>query len=225
MQSSIEQVTETYRKYQSAQGSKTPMKWFQGFEVWEMIAIRIPADGHCLFHAICMAYYPPYLESNDKKRLDVVMTMRKQLSALLTTVIDGKMIYDTLYNGSLAEQAKSGVEQYSLISMITTLNSSQFVGYGYIELISRAIKKDIYILFEGTHDVYPSDEQLYSAIGNNSSIILCYSEHKVEDGRLVGHFTLVGIKAINGVVYTQFRPDFSLVTFIRRRLKNKTQSS
>lgn len=151
----------------------------------------MPGDGHCLLHALCLAFYPPYILSTKNgvrtSRVQVVRTMRQELATALTqTSPNGyDTFYSYLYDGNLQRNAGE-VRDYSLSVMHNELRSSTFLGNGYLQLISDTINKDIYVLDAASHELYPSSELRYSCRGNRASIIVLYHKHNA-------HFSLIGV--------------------------------
>jgi hypothetical protein len=97
------------------------------------------------------------------------------------------------------------------------LDSSAFIGYGYMEFIGNCLNKDIYILEAVRQDIYITDELLFTIKGNRPSIVLYYIEG--------GHYESVGLKLSDGTYATHFYPDHSFIKFLNEKVQhaiNKT---
>ena len=188
--------------------------WDGGFKQWPTVRIPAIADGNCLFHAIASAYFKPYhtgtLNGAKISKRKVVKMLRRELAHKLSQPVDplnpdSPIYYDTLSNGNLQEFSKSAPE-FSLVNMKKILDSRESLGYGFMEDISDALNKDIYILDEATEDVYVSNESnLYK--GRNSLVL--YYAH--------GHYDLVGLEDTNGDIVTYFAHDNEFIHFLRSR--------
>lgn len=172
-----------------------------GFEQYKIIKYNILADGHCLFHAIATAFYIPYetglLNNNVITKLQIVVTMRHELSIKLSQYVNGKngpRYYDLLSNGYITTFAES-VPEYTMTYMKLQLNSCNHIGYGYIEFIGNQINKDIYIIDGNTKKLYVSDDTNL-IIKKRNSIVLYYHNN---------HYELIGILNENNQEITHFR--------------------
>jgi len=195
-----------------------PLRWNSDYSRWNLQVIRVPGDSHCLFHSICRGFYAPYIQEikdGEKiSRLSIVKQFRDEVATRLTSVQEGtdKTVYETLYGGSLAQQAAESVSDYSLKNMQETLRTNSFIGHAYLQLISDSIDKDIYILDLKNKDIYISHELLFSCRGNRPSIIILYDD--------VGqHYDLIGIKDVKGIIWTLLSPRHSFVMFLFGRIK------
>jgi hypothetical protein len=171
---------------------------------WPMMKYEIPPDGHCLFHALCMAFFKPYLLENfnghPMSRRQIVYNIRKELSEKLAQPVNGKngeTYYDLLNNGQTALFAKE-VPEFTLQHMQAELNSNAFIGYGYLEYISNQINKDIIILDANTKKIYVSDEKI---IKGRYTIVLYYENN---------HFELIGFNH-----KTHFKPNHPFILFLK----------
>ena len=190
-----------------------------GFKQWPML-VRIVTlgDGSCLLHAIVNGYYLPYRTSKDKQQtLQVLIsTVRKEMSQKLTMLDsehgDGKLTYyQTINNGHLPDEGKE-VPEFTMENMVKCLNSSQSLGTGYLELISRLLNRDLYILSELTQDLYATDELPYMVTGKRSAVVVYW------DG--VGHYELVALKNSQGTFDSHFKPTNPLIEFLYSRYLN-----
>ena len=185
------------------------INWNNGYENFPLVRFATTADGNCLFHAIANSYYKPYhsgiLQGKKISRSTIVENMRKELAKELTRKTEnGMTVYDTLANGNYGDFAKN-VPEFSLENMIKRLQTNKAIGYGYMELISITLEKDIYILDAKTHDLYESDEKPYMVNGLRSSIVLYY---------VGGNYELVGIENEDGTFSTHFAPSHSFIRFL-----------
>lgn len=186
------------------------LTWDNDFDQWSLVKYDIPMDGHCLFHAVSLAFFKPYITENFNgrsiTRLQVIHNLRKELADKLSTPINGKngkTYYDLLNNGYTSTFAKT-IPEFSLRHMQSELNSNHFIGYGYIEYIGDQLNKDIYIINGDTKDIYHSDE---INIKNRKSIVLYYKNN---------HFELIGMKKNNQII-THFNPNNPFIEFLKSR--------
>lgn len=195
------------------------INWLKGFENWKLVRFFTPMDGSCLFHAICNSFFLPYrtgiLRDKPISKKEIVASLRKELSIKLTEKINNNenapTHYQTLNGGNTAVFAES-VPEFSLQNMQSTLDSDEYIGYGYLEFISNAINKDIYILSALHTDIYVTDELPLTIKGNRKSIIVYYSE---------GHYELVGLVNDDSTeVDTHFNYDHSLIKFLYNRVQS-----
>lgn len=186
--------------------------WMNGYEIWPMIKFNIPGDGHCLFHALLLAFFNPYKTGllNNKKitKMQIIHNLRSELAIKLEQPIRGtnKKPYDLLSNGNLNNFAEN-VPEFSLSYMKTQLKSNNHIGYGYLEFIANQINKDIYILNGITKDIYVSDESSLLIKGRNS--IVLYYEYN--------HYELIGIKN-NDSNITHFLYTHPFIQFLKKRI-------
>jgi hypothetical protein len=180
--------------------------WQHGFENFDIKILPVPMDGHCLFHALTMAFFIPYqtqlLNNEHVTREQIITSLRHDLSVKLGQYVNGKngpRYYDLLANGNTATFALS-VPEFSLEYMQSQLHSNNFIGYGYIEYIANQLNKDIYILDGNTKDIYKSDEIV---IKNRNSIVLYYQNN---------HYELGSVGDI-----THFSPNHPFIQFLRER--------
>lgn len=195
------------------------IKWQNGFENWNLVRFSTPMDGNCLFHAITNSYFLPYrtkiLNNRSINRLDIIMSLRRELSEKLALKIDpnddnSPRHYDIL-NGGNTKLFCEYVPEFTLNNMQKMLNSNNSIGYGYMEFIGNALNKDIYILEAIRQDIYHSDELSLSITGNRNSIVLYYMN---------GHYELVGIQQDDETFNTYFSPDHSFIQFLYSRVQS-----
>ena len=171
-------------------------------------------DGSCFFHCIADAFYEPY-QMGQKNKKDFVSNLRKELSILLSSKNNkGIKWYDTLSRGTLAEFSKN-VTSFSLASMVSILDSNEFVDNRFNEFVSNIFNKDIYIINYETMDIYITgndDDILYK---NRDSIVLIWYNKN--------HYDLAGIMQKEDVIIklkTLFEFDHPFISIIRNRVKS-----
>ena len=175
------------------------LSWKGGFEDYSLILIKVPPDGHCLFHALCLSFFKPYKE-NANERKSIVEDLRLELSENLDEV------YEDLHNGNIKEFSMY-VNDYKLPFMKKQLAGSGFIGYGYLEYISNMMNVDIYILSGDEEDIYVSDEKSFDK--QRQSVILHYQHH---------HYDLVGLYE-NKKITTIFCPRHEFIRMLRKRYR------
>lgn len=193
------------------------LEWKANFPNFNLIRIRTPMDGSCLFHALCKAYFKPYIngqlsgEAFDKD--EFIKNLRKELSKKLAQKIDGKTFYQKLGKGELAKTAES-MSEYSLENMQKDLaNSHKALSVIYNEFISDQLDKDIYILNAKTKDVYLTGTEDNILYKNRKSVVLLYLPK-------YHHYELIGIMHNNNNVETYFESDSNFIKHIRNRMSN-----
>jgi hypothetical protein len=188
------------------------LNWGDPWSNWNIIRFAIPPDGSCLFHAIAAAFFRPYhaqeLHDQSISRNDLIIAMRRDLADNLP------QYYPRLNSGQMFVFAES-VPEFRLEHMQAQLNSHEHIGYGYLEYISLALNKDIYILDDTQHDIYRSDEQPLSATGQRDSIVLYYRPGQTPSDN---HYELVSIINYYGAYETHFNPQHSFIQFLRTRM-------
>lgn len=172
-----------------------------GYDTWQLVKIKTPDDNHHLFHAICQAFFKPYIdeEFNGCKisKLQVVLNLRKELADKLGQFIPGKGLrYYDLYKSDA---------NASLLQTQSKLASTEAITFGYFNYLSHQINKDIFIL-QNDGTLYPCDELVYK---NRTAIILYYHNH---------HFDVVGIKNDNHI-QTHFRPTHDLIQHLSKMIQ------
>ena len=156
------------------------IKW-KGFEAWDLKRHEVPKDGHCLFHAIALAFFKPYMEEcfngEPMSRLQMIKNLRYELSEKLAQPIknSNKRYYDLLNNGNTLKFAAT-VPEFDINVMRRELNSDHYIGYGYLEFVSLQLNKDILILDGKNEDLYYTDEYKLS-IKNRNAIVLYYKDY------------------------------------------------
>ena len=196
------------------------LHWREPFNYPNMVRIRIPTDGSCLFHAIARSYFKPYITGklNGKvfDRTKFIRDLRQSLSIKLGSKEKGGLTYyETLSRGQLPEIAKT-MPAYSLTNLQQELNSSRSVSHIFHEFISDQLDKDIYILDAAKRDVYmmgDDDEILYK---HRPSIVLLYiPSNQEKEGS--GHYELIGLQDDDNI-RTLFDPTDEFIGAIRYRM-------
>lgn len=190
-----------------------------GFKQWSnLVRIVTLGDGSCLLHAIVNGYYLPYRTSTNKQQtLQVLIaTLRKEMAQKLSMIDskqgEGKLTYyQTINNGYLPESSKS-VPEFTLENMVRCLDSNQSLGTGYLDLISRLLNRDLYILSELTQDLYLTDELPYLITGKRSAVIIYWNG--------ANHYELVALKNSQGTFDTHFKATNPLIEFLYSRYLN-----
>jgi hypothetical protein len=201
----------------------TEINWGDGYEQWPLCRFATPVDGNCLFHAIANSFFKPYheelLNGRSVTRAQIVSTLRHELSRRLGEVDlsdpEGRTYYACLSNGNTSKFADA-VPEFKLKMMQDQLASNAPIGYGYMEFISNALNKDIYILEAARSDIYVNDELTFCIKGNRKSIVIYYMN---------GHYELVGIRAPDGSFDTYFEPNHSFIRFLDNIVKEVSTPS
>jgi hypothetical protein len=197
------------------------LNWSNGYENWPLCRFATAGDGSCLFHGIANAFFVPYrteiLNGKHMLRLKIISNLRKELSEMLSAKMgpypNSPSYYDKLNNSNTAAFA-SAVPEFQLEYMKAQLDSSNSIGYGYIEFIGNALNKDIYILEGARRDIYVTDELPYTIRGDRNAIVLYY---------INGHYELVGLKTGESCFETHFSPSHSFIQFLRERVRTLLQ--
>jgi hypothetical protein len=207
------------------------IKWDNGYEKWNLIRINTPGDKSCLFHAIANSFFVPYytekMGNKTISRKEIVKNMRHNFAIKLASPVspdkNSKTYYETINNGKTAEfpKLKDLPEyDYSLKNMQRILDSDENVGHGYIEFISNALNKNIYILSSTSNskDIYPFGKSDLLTIykKDRPSIILYYIVDNTNDE--FDHYELVGLLHDNNIIDTHFHPDHDLIKFLYNRV-------
>lgn len=189
---------------------------------FDLIRIRTDADGSCFFHAICKAFFKPYImgkiEDKNFDRREFVRKLRSDLAKMLAVKIDpqdknSKTYYETLSKGELPNIAQN-IPEYSLENMQKELDSNLPISNIYNEFISDQLDIDLYILDSIKRDVYMTATDERILYKNRYSVVLLY---------LPGHYELVGLMHKNSNVETYFPPDSSFILRIRERMHELTK--
>jgi hypothetical protein len=210
-----------------------------------LVAIETPSDGNCLFHAVLNAISDVYrAAAGSEERAAVVVAFRCELAEFLAAPGDGgRSVYETLAQGGLASYAQTmaanaataadreEAAQYTLGGMQEELRAAgRGVGQQYIELISRFVGRNVYILYRDPRGhlapfVTQDITRNFSAPAVNS-IILYHTPTtaavELENPRAVGHYELAARLAEGAggraTHQTEFAPQDELVARIHARL-------
>lgn len=193
------------------------INWGGGFESWLLCRFFTPMDGNCLFHAISSSFFDPYrketINNKHMSRTKMVSILRHELAEKLGSKIsdnsDSLTHYEIL-NGGNMKLFSEEVPEFKLNYMKSQLDSTNPIGYGYMEFIGNSLNKDIYILSASNRGIYVTDELKYSIKGNRNSIVLYY---------INGHYELVGINNTDGTFDTHFSPNHSFIRFLYGNVK------
>ena len=188
--------------------------------IWSnTVRINTPGDGSCLFHALMNAYSLNYRKATDSERKKQTAELRKRLADTLTEKYNDKLTYyDYMNNGAMKEFSKAD-SSYSLNDMYKALNSKEFIGYGFLHLISLIMNKDIYILNGEKMDIYATDELPLVVTGDRDSIVLYYENSHYETIGLA--FSVSGNRSVD----THFSADHPFIVGLRNRIKELPSST
>lgn len=181
---------------------------------WNMLCIPVIGDGNCLFHCLLYVLYDDYKISSNRDKVKLSKRLRSALAKKLYHKSESNpelCEYELLGNGNYANFTKeSNIAEFSIRTMYHNIKTDKnYLGYGYIEHLSKQLKTDIYILWKNKQDIYPFiKDEVY--IANTKSIILIYDDN-------IQHYEVAGVFE-NGKVTTLFSPDHPLILHIRDRL-------
>lgn len=205
------------------------LNW-NGWEDWNLLYIRAIPDGNCLFHCLLYILYDNYKKSTIIDKLKYVKLLRTSLAKKLyqpinqpneetnketneeinkeTTPKHIKTNYELLGNGNYNQfNIESGLNEFSIETMYNNIsNGGVYIGYGYLEHISRQLETDIWILWKNKQTVYPfiKDEIYYN---NNKSVVLLYDD-------IINHFDIIGLYENNSIV-TLFNYNHPFIVYIK----------
>lgn len=174
---------------------KLPWDIFEGLDVFSVDTI---GDGNCLFHSV---YY-----SIDRDYPSKTISEKQKMAANLRQIVANNLtleVYGELCGGGLKQ---SGLEEFSLNTMKKELQSRNSLGSGYIELLSKVINKDIYILEARRRNLYTSHEAKYYSTGQRNSVVMLYHD---------GHYESVGLRSDNSKSYTLFSPNCNFIKLLK----------
>jgi hypothetical protein len=182
-----------------------------GFENFNLVGLRTLGDGSCYFHGVLNAYFIPYREACIHMRGQMAHALRRELANKLreNSNIEGKSNYDVLAKGELSVLGKE-CEEFSLETLENKLNSNEWVGNEYHELISEHLNKDIYILDFKNRDIYMTGDDSSLIYKGRESIILLYLHNHYETVALISTDTI-----------THFLPNHPLIEFLKLRMKER----
>lgn len=149
-------------------------------------------DGSCFLHSIMMAFNKTYIKSNSSQRRKMVRNLRSAIS----DYIQESDIYDQLSRGELKEISKF-VPLMDKENMKKYINSNQWISYHFVELISKVLDLNIFIITHNTNTIYNlGDNEIYYKKNRNSVFINYINQ---------AHFETLGIKTPDGLK-TLFSP-------------------
>lgn len=192
--------------------------WKGDFNRWNTVRIHTIGDGNCFFHSLLNSFFVPYhnekLNGKRVSRHDMARSLRRELALKLDQKVDpddpnSPTNYDLLGRGNRKEFS-SEVKELSLKRMKKLLDSSEHIGFGYIEYISNQLRRNIYILNGDKNDVYITGEESLFMDKERDSIVLYYKP---------GHYELVGIENRDGTISTIFAHDHPFIRFLRYRIR------
>lgn len=201
---------------------------------WNLIRINTPGGGNCLFHAIANSFFSPYYSEKVNEQImtrkEIIRNMRKSFSEKLNSPIsskpNSKTHYEIINSGNTAEFPISPdlpEYNYSLSNMQKSLDSEENIGYGYIEFISNAIDKNIYILVSSMNDIYPFEKtELLNIYKKDRPSIVVYYIWDNDTSDKYDHYELVGIMN-KGTIDTHFMPDHSFIKFLYNKVLEKSK--
>jgi hypothetical protein len=182
-------------------------------DIQNLVVVPTIGDGNCYFHSVLRSFNTSYINAKSNlERVNLARTFRNALADRLNEVdpLTGQDYYCGLNNGILEDFSK-GVREYSKDYLTKELKSSDPVDNIYQELISDAIKKDIYIIDGETKDMYNVGSSFKLYYKGRNSIIIYYTP---------GHYEVVGIKRKDGTIDTIFTPEHELIQSCNDRLLN-----
>jgi hypothetical protein len=121
--------------------------------------INTIGDGSCLIHSILQAFSTKYnkLKSNSEKS-KLAMETRYNLSQILELEVENnKTVYQFLSRGQLEEISKE-IKLLSIDNMKLYLNSSKYLTFHFIELLSEVFDINIIIISEKENDIYQTGD-------------------------------------------------------------------
>ena len=124
-------------------------------------------DGSCFLHAILMAFNKTYINSTYNQRRKMVRNLRTAIS----DYIDESNIYTELARGELKEISKF-VPLMDKENMRKYINSNHWLSYHFVELISKVLDLNIFIVTHNTNTLYNlGDDEIYYKKNRNSVFI------------------------------------------------------
>ena len=161
------------------------------------IAQNTIGDGSCFLHAVLMAFNKTYINSNNSERRKIVRKLRGAIS----DYIEESEIYSELARGELEEISKF-VPMMTKKNMRNYINSNKWISQHFVELISKVLDLNIFIISNGTNTLYNlGDDEIYYKKNRNSVFINYINE---------AHFETLGVKTSQGVK-TFFSPDSGIM--------------
>ena len=144
-----------------------------------LYSITIPGDDHCFFHSILKAINFEYNKSSNDIKQKKAIELRHYLSLIIQEIdSDNKSVYEKMYDGELA---KFGLEEKSMINLIKTLNSNNWVDLTFQEIISDLFNIDIYVIDWFKNKMYFQDNKMEKLYKKRNSIIILYKINHYEE--------------------------------------------
>jgi hypothetical protein len=168
-------------------------------------------ENSCFFHAILQSFHKDYINAgsvDEKTRL--TRTLRNLLSKQLRSIDEnGEIVYDTLSNGQLRSFSENvqSIGECSLENMTKILEGYAMITDAFIELTSKCLEIDIYILDESKKDIYFFAGQ--DLIKNRNSVVISWNG--------INHYSTIGIKNKNSYS-TFFTPTHQFIEFLKERV-------
>ena len=154
-------------------------------------------DGSCFLHAVLMAFNKTYIDSSDSQRRKMVRNLRSALS----DHIEESDIYTQLARGELKEISKF-VPLMDKQNMRKYINSNNWISYHFVELISKVLDLNIFIVTHNTNTLYNlGDDEIYYKKDRNSVFINYINQ---------AHFETLGINTPDGIK-TFFSPQSEIM--------------
>ena len=159
---------------------------------FDFVAKYTIGDGSCFLHAVLMAFNKTYIKYNDSQRRKMVRNLRHAIS----NYIEESDIYTQLSRGELKEISKF-VPLMDKENMKKYINSNKWISYHFVELISKVLDLNIFIITHNTNTIYNlGDDEIYYK-KNRNSVFINYINQV--------HFETLGISTPDGIK-TLFSP-------------------
>lgn len=142
---------------------------------YNFVPISTIGDGSCLIHAILQAFSKEYNDLNNPiSKSFLAREVRFHLSEVLDLKIDEeKTVYQELSRGELEEFSKMDPGA-KLENMKRQLNSSEFLTFHFVELLSEIFDINIIFISQKEKDFYYSGDSELLIKKNRDSIFINY---------------------------------------------------
>ena len=152
-----------------------------------------------------MAFNKTYINSTYNQRRKMVRNLRTAIS----DYIDESNIYTELARGELKEISKF-VPLMDKENMRKYINSNHWLSYHFVELISKVLDLNIFIVTHNTNTLYNlGDDEIYYKKNRNSVFINYINQ---------AHFETLGINTPNGIK-TLFSPQSEIMKITYKCIK------